>query len=222
MKAFPRFTLNRLKHKVAIRDNICQVWSLHCDEPLNCCGNNIGIIVVSVNLQSYFLFSPTVETHNLQSLHTILSTGSPLKPQSYDYVFRCIKNNVLLGSISGDLLMSIFLFCKFWCLNSVLRYQSLMVFWETASVYCFQLQVSAKNADSSNEALAAQTQKAWHSQRTFIFNSVIHIHCIELYIFFTAHTRIQTGAFRLLLCWQNNIILSLSFCKSRNVTFSTV
>ncbi|XP_061674054.1 acetoacetyl-CoA synthetase [Syngnathoides biaculeatus] len=41
------------------------------------------------------------ETHNLQSLHTILSTGSPLKPQSYDYVYRCIKSNVLLGSISG-------------------------------------------------------------------------------------------------------------------------
>uniref|UniRef100_A0A671VLG6 Acetoacetyl-CoA synthetase n=1 Tax=Sparus aurata TaxID=8175 RepID=A0A671VLG6_SPAAU len=43
----------------------------------------------------------TGETHNLQSLHTILSTGSPLKPQSYDYVYRCIKSNVLLGSISG-------------------------------------------------------------------------------------------------------------------------
>uniref|UniRef100_A0A3P9LZW4 Acetoacetyl-CoA synthetase n=1 Tax=Oryzias latipes TaxID=8090 RepID=A0A3P9LZW4_ORYLA len=41
------------------------------------------------------------ETHNLQTLHTILSTGSPLKPQSYDFVYRCIKNNVLLGSISG-------------------------------------------------------------------------------------------------------------------------
>lgn len=42
-----------------------------------------------------------VETHNLQSLHTILSTGSPLKPQSYDYVYHSIKRNVLLGSISG-------------------------------------------------------------------------------------------------------------------------
>uniref|UniRef100_A0A6Q2ZK12 Acetoacetyl-CoA synthetase n=1 Tax=Esox lucius TaxID=8010 RepID=A0A6Q2ZK12_ESOLU len=40
-------------------------------------------------------------THNLQTLHTILSTGSPLKPQSYDYVYSCIKSNVLLGSISG-------------------------------------------------------------------------------------------------------------------------
>lgn len=44
----------------------------------------------------------TGETHNLGSLHTILSTGSPLKPQSYDYVYRCIKSNVLLGSISGE------------------------------------------------------------------------------------------------------------------------
>ena len=48
---------------------------------------------------------PSAETHNLQSLHTILSTGSPLKPQSYDYVYRCIKSNVLLGSISGDWLV---------------------------------------------------------------------------------------------------------------------
>nr|XP_058895676.1 acetoacetyl-CoA synthetase isoform X2 [Kogia breviceps] len=42
-----------------------------------------------------------VETHRLQTLHTILSTGSPLKAQSYDYVYRCIKSGVLLGSISG-------------------------------------------------------------------------------------------------------------------------
>lgn len=45
--------------------------------------------------------SSAVETHSLQSLHTILSTGSPLKPLSYDYVYECIKRNVLLGSISG-------------------------------------------------------------------------------------------------------------------------
>ncbi|XP_069071475.1 acetoacetyl-CoA synthetase [Pleurodeles waltl] len=41
------------------------------------------------------------ETHNLQTLHTILSTGSPLKPQSYEYVYKHIKSSVLLGSISG-------------------------------------------------------------------------------------------------------------------------
>ncbi len=42
-----------------------------------------------------------VESHRLSSLHTILSTGSPLKPESYDYVYSCIKKDVLLGSISG-------------------------------------------------------------------------------------------------------------------------
>ncbi|NP_001401604.1 acetoacetyl-CoA synthetase isoform 4 [Homo sapiens] len=42
-----------------------------------------------------------VETHSLQMLHTILSTGSPLKAQSYEYVYRCIKSSILLGSISG-------------------------------------------------------------------------------------------------------------------------
>lgn len=52
--------------------------------------------VVSVSLPL-----PPVETHSLQTLHTILSTGSPLKAQSYEYVYRCIKTNVLLGSISG-------------------------------------------------------------------------------------------------------------------------
>lgn len=58
-----------------------------------------GLLYINVVL---FFFFWTVETHNLHSLHTILSTGSPLKPQSYDYVYRCIKNHVLLGSISGD------------------------------------------------------------------------------------------------------------------------
>jgi acyl-coenzyme A synthetase/AMP-(fatty) acid ligase len=42
-----------------------------------------------------------VETHNLHTLHTILSTGSPLKAQSYEYVYRHVKSSVLLGSISG-------------------------------------------------------------------------------------------------------------------------
>ncbi|XP_012518993.1 PREDICTED: acetoacetyl-CoA synthetase [Propithecus coquereli] len=42
-----------------------------------------------------------VETHSLQTLRTILSTGSPLKAQSYEYVYGCIKGSILLGSISG-------------------------------------------------------------------------------------------------------------------------
>ena len=40
-------------------------------------------------------------THSLSTLKTICSTGSPLAPKSFDYVYREIKANVLLASISG-------------------------------------------------------------------------------------------------------------------------
>ena len=38
---------------------------------------------------------------DLSKLHTILSTGSPLVDESFDYVYENIKKDVLLGSISG-------------------------------------------------------------------------------------------------------------------------
>ena len=41
------------------------------------------------------------ESHKLLSLKTILSTGSPLAPESYDYVYREVKDQVMLASISG-------------------------------------------------------------------------------------------------------------------------
>ncbi len=41
------------------------------------------------------------ETHKLLTLKTILSTGSPLAPESYDYVYRDVKDRVMLSSISG-------------------------------------------------------------------------------------------------------------------------
>lgn len=40
-------------------------------------------------------------THKLLFLKTMLSTGSPLAPESFDYVYRDIKDRILLGSISG-------------------------------------------------------------------------------------------------------------------------
>ena len=40
-------------------------------------------------------------THKLNSLKVIYSTGSPLKPSSFDYVYNSIKTDVLLGSITG-------------------------------------------------------------------------------------------------------------------------
>jgi acetoacetyl-CoA synthetase len=41
------------------------------------------------------------QTHKLLKLRSILSTGSPLAPESYDYVYRDIKPDLLLASISG-------------------------------------------------------------------------------------------------------------------------
>ena len=43
----------------------------------------------------------TEVTHSLETLKCILSTGSPLKPESFDYVYRDVKENLLLGSITG-------------------------------------------------------------------------------------------------------------------------
>ena len=41
------------------------------------------------------------QTHRLGQLKAILSTGSPLLPESFDYVYRDIKPDVQLSSISG-------------------------------------------------------------------------------------------------------------------------
>jgi len=41
------------------------------------------------------------ESHKLNSLVTLLSTGSPLAPSSFDYVYREIKQNLCLSSIAG-------------------------------------------------------------------------------------------------------------------------
>jgi len=41
------------------------------------------------------------KTHRLDSLRTMTSTGSPLSPESFEYVYRSIKEDLLLSSISG-------------------------------------------------------------------------------------------------------------------------
>jgi acetoacetyl-CoA synthetase len=41
------------------------------------------------------------KTHALANLRAILSTGSPLSPESFDYVYRDIKADIQLSSISG-------------------------------------------------------------------------------------------------------------------------
>jgi len=41
------------------------------------------------------------QSHDLSSVATILSTGSPLKPEGYDYVYAKVKSDVCLASMSG-------------------------------------------------------------------------------------------------------------------------
>jgi acetoacetyl-CoA synthetase len=42
-----------------------------------------------------------MDTHRLDTIETITSTGSPLVPEGFAYVYRAIKKDVLLSSISG-------------------------------------------------------------------------------------------------------------------------
>src|SRR5690606_19714707 len=45
--------------------------------------------------------SRPAQSHQLSSLRSLLSTGSPLSPESFDYVYRDIKADLQLSSISG-------------------------------------------------------------------------------------------------------------------------
>ena len=42
-----------------------------------------------------------IKTHSLPSLRSVLSTGSPLVPESFDYVYEHIASDVCLSSMSG-------------------------------------------------------------------------------------------------------------------------
>ncbi len=41
------------------------------------------------------------DTHQLPDLRMVISTGSPLVPESFDYVYQAVKKDVCLSSISG-------------------------------------------------------------------------------------------------------------------------
>ncbi|MBL8379684.1 MAG: acetoacetate--CoA ligase [Burkholderiales bacterium] len=41
------------------------------------------------------------DSHELNRMRVLLSTGSPLAPEAFDYVYQAIKPEVMLGSISG-------------------------------------------------------------------------------------------------------------------------
>lgn len=65
--------------------------------------NQINIFGVSAKYIDVIKKSSVIVkySHDLSSLKTILSTGSPLTPESFDYVYDAIKSDVCLSSISG-------------------------------------------------------------------------------------------------------------------------
>lgn len=67
--------------------------------------DELGITVFGTSAKYIEQISKTYpdvgKRHSLHSIRQILSTGSPLSPGLYDYVYQHIKKDVLLGSITG-------------------------------------------------------------------------------------------------------------------------
>ncbi|MCB1186240.1 acetoacetate--CoA ligase [bacterium] len=72
------------------------LWRMAEQERLNVFGTSAKYIAL-LEKEGY---KPR-EQHDLSSLRAILSTGSPLAPESFDYVYRDIKQDLCLASISG-------------------------------------------------------------------------------------------------------------------------
>jgi acetoacetyl-CoA synthetase len=72
------------------------LWRMADQEKLNIFGTSAKFIAATEKST----FQPESEV-NLTCLRAILSTGSPLLPESYDYVYQHIKGDVQLASISG-------------------------------------------------------------------------------------------------------------------------
>ncbi len=72
------------------------LWTMAAEERVNVFGTSARYLALSEK----HAIRPAA-THDLGALRTILSTGSPLAAQSYDYVDRDVKPGVRLASISG-------------------------------------------------------------------------------------------------------------------------
>ena len=72
------------------------LWTMAADERVT----HFGASAKYLALSEKHGLKPAA-THDLSSLATIMSTGSPLAPHSYDYVARDVKHDVRLVSMSG-------------------------------------------------------------------------------------------------------------------------
>ena len=83
------------------------LWSLCETDQWNIFGTNATYIAAIEKKQ----YSPK-NKHDLGNLRTLLSTGSPLSHESFNYVYRDVKSDILLGSISGGTdIVSCFCLC---------------------------------------------------------------------------------------------------------------
>jgi acetoacetyl-CoA synthetase len=72
------------------------MWDIVAQERLTVFGTSARWLALSEKEGSR-----PVETHDLSALRVVLSTGSPLAPESFDYVYEAVKADVRLSSISG-------------------------------------------------------------------------------------------------------------------------
>ncbi|MBU1711578.1 MAG: acetoacetate--CoA ligase [Proteobacteria bacterium] len=72
------------------------LWKMAQDEKISVFGTSAGYITALQNAGE-----KPGQTYDLKNLRTILSTGSPLSMENFEYVYRDIKPDVQLASISG-------------------------------------------------------------------------------------------------------------------------
>jgi acetoacetyl-CoA synthetase len=72
------------------------MWDLAEQEKLTVFGTSARWLALSEKEGSR-----PIETHDLSALRVVLSTGSPLLPESFDYVYDAVKPDLRLSSISG-------------------------------------------------------------------------------------------------------------------------
>jgi acetoacetyl-CoA synthetase len=79
-----------------MRDGRPVLWDIVAREKVNVFGTSAKWLSLSDKAKS----APR-RTHDLSALRSILSTGSPLAESGFDYVYRDVKDDVRLSSISG-------------------------------------------------------------------------------------------------------------------------
>ncbi|MEQ8247032.1 MAG: acetoacetate--CoA ligase [Alphaproteobacteria bacterium] len=73
-----------------------RLWSLAEQEKVTVFGSSAKFYDACIKAE----IEP-MKTHDLSRVRTILSTGSPLAPASFDFIYRAVKKDVRLSSISG-------------------------------------------------------------------------------------------------------------------------